>query len=79
MEITLELDKSADIPFLKNALAKLKGIKNVHIKNEEINSNDNIENYPEFRAKIEKSREQIKCGQYVEHSKELMESIFRKK
>lgn len=78
MEITLELDKSADIPFLKNALAKLKGIKNVRIKDEETNSFDVIENSPEFRKIIEKSRGQIKSGQYVEHSKELMDSIFRK-
>ena len=78
MEITLELDKSADIPFLKNELAKLKGIKNVRIKDEETNSFETIENSPEFRKIIDKSREQIKSGQYVEHSKELMDSIFRK-
>jgi hypothetical protein len=29
MEITLELDKTADIPFLKNALSQLKGIKSI--------------------------------------------------
>lgn len=79
MEITLELDKSADIPFLKEALAKLKGIKNVRINDVEAISSDTIESSPEFRKLIEKSSNQIKEGKYVEHSKELMDSIFRKK
>ncbi len=78
MEITLELDQSADISFLKNALAKLKGIKNIHINKDEHDSIENVEQTEDFRKLIEKSRKQIEKGQYVEHSKELMDSIFRK-
>lgn len=79
MEITLELDKTADISFLKNLFSQLKGIKNVHFEEDKTYSWDEIESSPEFRTVMEQGREDIKNGKGGEMTSELMDTIFRSK
>jgi hypothetical protein len=79
MELTIKLDDSTDVSFFKKMLLQLKCVKSVEILEDEKNAREEIESSPEFKNIIEKSTEQIKNGQFVEHSKELMDSIFRNK
>lgn len=79
MELTIKLDDKTDVSFFKKMLLQLKGVKSVEISEDENIVWEEIESSPEFRNVIEKSSEQIKNGQFVEHSKELMDSIFRNK
>ena len=80
MELTIQLEDNADISFIKNLLSQIKGIKSVDVSEEDKTySWDEIENSEYFGKVMEQSREQIKNGEYIEHSEELMNSIFRKK
>ncbi|HPW89050.1 MAG TPA: hypothetical protein PKZ31_08085 [Kaistella chaponensis] len=80
MELTIQLEDNADISFIKKLLSQIKGIKSVDVSEEDKTySWDEIENSEYFGKVMEQSREQIKNGEYIEHSEELMNSIFRKK
>lgn len=80
MEIRITLEKYADISFIQKLLSQVKGVKNVEILQEgQRYSWEEIENSDEFKHAIERSRKQIKNGEYVEHSPELLDSIFQKK
>ena len=80
MESTIQLEDNADISFIKKLLSQIKGIKSVDVSEEDKTySWDEIENSEYFGKVMEQSREQIKNGEYIEHSEELMNSIFRKK
>lgn len=80
MELTIQLEDNADISFIKKLLSQIKGIKSVDVSEEDKTySWDEIENSEFFGKVMEQSREQIKNGEYIEHSEELMNSIFRKK
>lgn len=80
MEITIKLDDNTDVSAFKKMLLQLKGIKSVKVSDEEkIYSWDEIESSEDFAKVMEQSRLEIENGKYVEHSKELMDSIFNKK
>ncbi|MGA9211725.1 hypothetical protein [Kaistella sp.] len=80
MELTIQLEDNADISFLKKMLSQIKGIKSVDISDDDkTHSWEEIEKTEEFKKLIEQSRNQIKSGQFVEHSEELMDSIFQRK
>ena len=80
MELTIQLEDNADISFIKKLLSQIKGIKSVDVSEEDKTySWDEIENSEYFGKVMEQSREQIKNGEYIEHSEELMNCIFRKK
>ena len=80
MELTIQLEENADISFIKKLLSQIKGIKSVDVSEEDKTySWDEIENSEYFGKVMEQSREQINNGEYIEHSEELMNSIFRKK
>ena len=78
MELTLQLEDSADISFLKQLLSQIKGVKSISLSESSTDSWEDIERSAEFKNAIQKSRNQIKNGQYVEHSQELMDSISNK-
>jgi anti-sigma28 factor (negative regulator of flagellin synthesis) len=79
MEIKISLDEYADVPFIKKLLSQIKGITNIEIsENDKTYSWEEIESSDEFKKLIEKSRNQIKNGEYQEYSKELMDSIFKR-
>lgn len=78
MEITFELDKTADIPFLKNLLSQLKGIKNIHVDEGETFSWEEIESSEVFKKVLEQSQKDYEEGRYEDYSEELMDSIFNK-
>ena len=78
MELTLQLEDSADISFLKQLLSQIKGVKSISLSESSTDSWEDIGSSAEFKNAIQKSRNQIKNGQYVEHSQELMDSIFNK-
>ena len=78
MEIKISLDEYADVPFIKKLLSQIKGVKNVEIsEDDKTYSWEEIENSDEFKQLIEQSRNQIKNGEYVEFSDELIDSIFK--
>ena len=80
MELTIQLEDNADISFIKKLLSQIKGMKSVDVSEEDKTySWDEIENSEYFGKVMEQSREQINNGEYIEHSEELMNSIFRKK
>ena len=80
MELTIQLEDNADISFIKKLLSQIKGIKSVDVSEEDKTySWDEIENSEYFGKVMEQSREQINNGEYIDHSEELMNSIFRKK
>lgn len=79
MEIRISLNEYADIPFIKKLLSQIKGISDVElIKDDRSFSWDELENSEEFKKVIQESREQIKKGEYVEYSKDFLDSIFKK-
>jgi len=79
MEITVKLNENTDVSFFKKMLLQLKGVKSVEVSEEDKNySWEEIESSEQFKKLIERSRNQIKNGEYVEYSQELMDSIFKK-
>lgn len=79
MEIRISLNEYADIPFIKKLLSQLKGVSDVElIKDDEVFSWNEIEDSEEFKKVVQESREQIKNGEYVEYSKDFIDSIFKK-
>lgn len=78
MELTIKLEDSADLPSLKKLLSQFKGVKSIEVSDVENHSWEEIESSEEFKNAIQKSRNQIKNGEYVEHSQELIDSIFSK-
>ena len=80
MELTIQLEDHVDLAFIKKLLTQIKGIKSVQVSEEDKTySWEEIENSEYFGKVMEQSREQIKKGEYIEHSEELMNSIFGKK
>jgi hypothetical protein len=80
MEIKISLDEYADIPFIKKLLSQIKGINHIEIsENDKTYSWEEIENSEEFHALIKQSQKDFEEGRFVEHSPELIKSIFRKK
>ncbi|MDY0930837.1 hypothetical protein [Chryseobacterium sp. CFBP8996] len=80
MEIKISLDEYADVPFIKKLLSQIKGINHIEIsENDKTYSWEEIENSEAFAKVIEKSRSQIKNGEYEEFSEELIDLIFNKK
>lgn len=78
MELTLQLEDSADISFLKQLLSQIKGVKSISFNEGETQSEEDLESSEEFKNAIQKSRNQIKNGEYVKHSQELIDLIFNK-
>lgn len=81
MEIKVSLNEYADVSFIKKLLTQLKGVEKVETISgtEEIeNSWEEIENSGDFKKIIQQSRNQIKNDEFVEHSQEVMDSIFNK-
>lgn len=78
MELTLQLEDSADISFLKQLLSQIKGVKSISFNEGQTQSWEEIESSEEFKNAIQKSRNQIKNGEYIKHSQELIDSIFNK-
>lgn len=79
MEIKISLNEYADVPFIKKLLSQIKGITSFEVsEKDKIDSWKEIENSDEFRKLIEKSRNEIKNGEYKEYSEELIDSIFKK-
>lgn len=79
MEIRISLNEYADIPFIKKLLSQIKGISDIElIKDDQSFSWDELENSEEFKKLVQESREQIKNGEYVEYSKDFIDSIFKK-
>lgn len=79
MEIRISLNEYADIPFIKKLLSQLKGVSDVElIKDDKVFSWNEIEDSEEFKKVVQESREQIKNGEYVEYSKDFIDSIFKK-
>ncbi|KMQ72471.1 hypothetical protein ACM44_01650 [Chryseobacterium koreense CCUG 49689] len=59
-------------------MTQIKGVKSIDVSEEEKNySWEEIKRSEEFGKVMEKSRKQIKNGEFVAHSQELMDSIFR--
>ncbi|MCD1118388.1 hypothetical protein [Chryseobacterium turcicum] len=83
MEIKISLNEYADVAFIKKLLSQIKDIKSIEFFNEieepKEYSWDEIESSEEFHALIKKSQKDFEEGRFVEHSPELIESIFRKK
>lgn len=80
MEITIKLDDKTDVSFFKKMLLQLKGVKSVEISEEgKTYSWDEIESSEDFGKVMEQSRKEIENGEFVEHSEEVMDSIFKKK
>lgn len=80
MEITIKLDDKTDVSFFKKMLLQLKGVKSVEISDErKTYSWDEIESSEDFGKVMEQSRKEIENGEFVEHSEEVMDSIFKKK
>ncbi|MPM98907.1 hypothetical protein SDC9_146097 [bioreactor metagenome] len=78
MEITIKLEDNADVSFIKKLLTQIKGVKSIDVSGEAKNySWEEIKRSEEFGKVMEKSRKQIKNGEFVAHSQELMDSIFR--
>lgn len=79
MEIRISLNGYADIPFIKKLLSQIKGISDIElVKDDRSFSWDELENSEEFKKVIQESREQIKKGEYVEYSKDFIDSFFKK-
>ncbi|MCD0480200.1 hypothetical protein LPB90_17320 [Chryseobacterium sp. LC2016-29] len=79
MEIKISLDEYADVLFIKKLLSQIKGINHIEIsENDKTYSWEEIENSDEFKKLIEQSEEDFQEGRYVEHSKELIDSIFQR-
>ncbi|MBU8881490.1 hypothetical protein KSK37_00175 [Kaistella sp. DKR-2] len=80
MELTIQLEENADLAFIKKLLTQIKGIKSVEFsEKDKTYSWEELENSESFSKVMEQSRKQIKNGEYIEHSKELMDSVFGKK
>ena len=82
MEIRIELEQHADLQYIKGILSQLKGVKKFKVSTDDEAKHfvwNDVENSEAFRKVIERSRNQIENGEFVEHSKELLEAIFNKK
>lgn len=79
IEIRLNLNEYADLPFLKKLFSQLKGIASVEIVEEDKTySWEEIESSEAFKKLIEQREKDFEEGRYVEHSKELLDAVFRK-
>lgn len=79
MELTVKLDHTADIPFLKQLLSQLSGIKSVEFSDgDKTYSWDEIEGHELFKKVLEQSFQDVEEGRFVEHTPELMDKIFGK-
>jgi len=81
MEIRISLEKYADVALLKKFLTQIKGVKKVSViqDGETESSWEEIENSEYFQKIIDQSEKDFEEGKYIEHSKELLKSIFNKK
>lgn len=78
MEVTLKLDQSADIPFLKQLLSQLNGIKSVEFSDgDKTYSWDEIEGHELFKEVLEQSEEDYRNGRYIEMTDEMLDEIFK--
>jgi hypothetical protein len=79
MEIKISLDEYADVPFIKKLLSQIKGITNIEVSGDDKTySWEEIESSDEFEKLIDKSRSQIKNGEYQEYSEEFINSVFKR-
>lgn len=80
MEIKISLNEYADVAFIKKLLSQIKGINHIEIfEDDKTYSWEEIESSAEFKSLIEQSRKDFDDGRFVEHSSQLIESIFRRK
>ena len=79
MEIRININEYADVSYIKKLLSKVKGVVSVETDEDVTYSWSTIENSDEFKQLIKQSRNEIKNGEYEEFSRELIDSIFRKK
>ncbi|MGD1319828.1 hypothetical protein [Chryseobacterium sp. 2R14A] len=79
MEIRININEYADVSYIKKLLSKVKGVVSVETDEDVTYSWRKIENSDEFKQLIKQSRNEIKNGEYEEFSRELIDSIFRKK
>ncbi|AYO58254.1 hypothetical protein CO230_09025 [Chryseobacterium sp. 6424] len=78
MELTVKLDHTADIPFLKQLLSQLSGIKSVEFSDgDKTYSWDEIEGHELFKKVLEQSEDDYKNGRYREMTDEMFDEIFR--
>lgn len=78
MEVTIKLDKSADIPFLKQLLSQLSGIKSIEFsEGEKIYCWEEIEGHELFRKVLEQSEEDYKNGRVHEMTDEMLDEVFK--
>lgn len=79
MEIKININEYADVSYIKKLLSTVKGVVSVETEEDETYSWEEIEKSDEFKKLIEQSEEDFQEGRYVEHSKELIDSIFQRK
>lgn len=79
MEIKININEYADVSYIKKLLSKVKGVVSIETEEDETYSWEEIEKSDEFKQLIEQSETDFKEGRYVEHSKELIDSIFQRK
>lgn len=71
MEIKISLQEYADVAFIKKLLSQIKDIKSIEISNESSANDTKLEEL------LERSKNQIDEGKFVEHSDELINSFFK--
>lgn len=80
MEITIQLEDSVDISFLKKMLFQIKGIKSVEIsEDDKTYSWEEIESSEVFAKVMKQSENEYKNGIYQELTDELLDKIFDRK
>ncbi|ALR30951.1 MULTISPECIES: hypothetical protein [Chryseobacterium] len=80
MEIKINLDEYADVPFIKKLLSQIKGIKSIEVSdNDKTYSWDEIESSEYFGKVMEQSENEYKNGKSQELTDDFLDEIFNKK
>lgn len=80
MEIKINLDEYADVPFIKKLLSQIKGIKSIEVSdNDKTYSWDEIESSEYFGKVMEQSENEYKSGKSQELTDDFLDEIFNKK
>jgi len=80
MEIKINLDEYADVPFIKKLLSQIKGIKSIEVSdNDKTYSWDEIESSEYFGKVMEQSENEYKNGKSQELTDDFLDEIFNNK
>lgn len=80
MQLTINLEDNADIPFIKKLLSQIKGVKNVEVsEDDKTYSWEEIENSEYFGKIMEQSENDYQNGNYQELTDNLLNEIFDRK